>query len=77
MNAFLFPGQGSQSVGMGSEFYKNFTIVKQIFNEANEILKFNLSKLILEGPESDLKLTKNTTTSYFNCKFFYFFSFKK
>ena len=48
MNAFLFPGQGSQSVEW-DEFYKNFTIVKQIFNEANEILKFNLSKLILKG----------------------------
>ena len=76
MNAFLFPGQGSQSVGMGSEFYKNFTIVKQIFNEANEILKFNLSKLILEGPESDLKLTKNTQPAILTVVF-YFFSFKK
>ena len=69
MNAFLFPGQGSQSVGMGSEFYKNFTIVKQIFNEANEILKFNLSKLILEGPESDLKLTKNTQPAILTVSF--------
>ena len=69
MNAFLFPGQGSQSVGMGSEFYKNFKIVKEIFSEANEILKFDISKLILEGPESDLKLTKNTQPAILTVSF--------
>jgi [acyl-carrier-protein] S-malonyltransferase len=60
MKALLFPGQGSQIVGMGQEFYNNFDIVKKLFNEADEKLKFKISKLILEGPSSDLKLTKNT-----------------
>ena len=60
MKALLFPGQGSQIVGMGQEFYNNFDIVKKLFSEADEKLKFKISKLILEGPSSDLKLTKNT-----------------
>ncbi len=60
MNAILFPGQGSQIVGMGSEFYNKFEIVKKIFKEADDKLKYKISNIILEGPESDLKLTKNT-----------------
>ena len=60
MSALLFPGQGSQVVGMGSEFYANFELVKKIFKEADEKLNFPISKLILEGPENDLQLTKNT-----------------
>ena len=69
MNAIIFPGQGSQAIGMGQEFYKNFKVAKQIFQEADDKLNFKISKLILEGPEKDLKLTQNTqpailTTSY-------------
>ena len=60
MNALLFPGQGSQVVGMGSEFYNNFEIVKDIFREADNKLNFKISKIILEGPEDKLKLTENT-----------------
>ena len=60
MNTLLFPGQGSQIVGMGLEFYKNFDSVKQIFSKADEKLKFPISKLILEGPENKLQLTENT-----------------
>ena len=60
MSALLFPGQGSQIVGMGSEFYNNFKIVKKIFNEADQKLNFPISKMILEGPEDQLQLTQNT-----------------
>jgi len=60
MSALLFPGQGSQVVGMGSEFHANFELVKKIFKEADENLNYPISKLILEGPENDLQLTKNT-----------------
>ena len=60
MSALLFPGQGSQVVGMGSEFYNNFEIVKKIFKEADNKLNYSISRIILEGPESELQLTKNT-----------------
>ena len=60
MSVLLFPGQGSQSIGMGLEFYKNFNYVKRIFEEADDKLKYSISKIILEGPENELQLTKNT-----------------
>ena len=60
MGALLFPGQGSQIVGMGSEFFNNFEKVKKIFNESDETLNFNISKIILNGPEDKLTLTQNT-----------------
>ena len=60
MNAILFPGQGSQIVGMGSEFYNNFEIVKRIFKEADDQLNYKISQIILDGPEDKLKLTQNT-----------------
>ena len=60
MRAVLFPGQGSQYVGMGSDFYKQFQSVKKIFEIVDKTLGFSLSSLILNGPESELKLTRNT-----------------
>ena len=60
MKTILFPGQGSQIVGMGSEYYNNFEFVKKIFDEADNILNYKISKIILEGPEDELKLTRNT-----------------
>jgi [acyl-carrier-protein] S-malonyltransferase len=58
--AFLFPGQGSQAVGMGRQLADSFPIAAQTFAEADEALSFPLSKLIFEGPEEDLRLTENT-----------------
>jgi len=60
MNTLLFPGQGSQLVGMGSEFYNKFDLVKKIFSQADDKLNYPISKLILEGPVDQLQLTKNT-----------------
>ena len=60
MNALIFPGQGSQVVGMGAEFYDKFEIVKKIFKQADEKIGFSLSNLILNGPKDELQLTKNT-----------------
>ncbi len=58
--AFLFPGQGSQFVGMGKDFYEKFDIVKNTFDEASEVLGFSISKLCFGGPEEELKKTYNT-----------------
>jgi [acyl-carrier-protein] S-malonyltransferase len=58
--AFLFPGQGSQAVGMGRELAERYPIAAQTFAEADQALGFPLSKLCFEGPEEDLRLTENT-----------------
>jgi [acyl-carrier-protein] S-malonyltransferase len=65
MFSVIFPGQGSQMVGMGKEFYDKFDLVKNLFKEADDILNFSMSKLILEGPKEELDLTVNTQPAIF------------
>ncbi len=57
--AFLFPGQGSQAVGMGKAFYDRFSLARKLFRTADEVLGYPVSKLCFEGPEKELKLTRN------------------
>ena len=65
MFSVLFPGQGSQSVGMGKNFYENFDYVKSLFEQADDILKKSLSKIILDGPKNIIDLTENTQPAIF------------
>jgi len=65
MFSVIFPGQGSQIVGMGKDLYLKFPIVKNLFEEADEILNFPISKTILEGPKDQLNLTENTQPAIF------------
>ena len=58
--AWIFPGQGSQSVGMGHWLYKEFPKVRTLFEEASDLLSFHFKKLLFEGPEETLALTQNT-----------------
>ena len=65
--AFIFPGQGSQKVGMCKDFYDNYDCAKKVFEKADEALGFSISKLCFEGPEEDLRLTKNTQPAILTC----------
>ena len=65
MFSVIFPGQGSQIVGMGKEFHDNFDLVKNLFKEADDTLNFSISKLILNGPKEELDLTANTQPAIF------------
>jgi [acyl-carrier-protein] S-malonyltransferase len=65
MFSVIFPGQGSQMIGMGKEFYDKFDLVKELFKEADDTLNFSISKLILEGPKEELDLTVNTQPAIF------------
>ena len=69
MRAIIFPGQGSQKVGMATEFEKNFQIVKDIFEQADDILKFKLSEIILRGSDEELKKTEITQPAILTTSF--------
>src|SRR2546427_12178425 len=58
--AFLFPGQGSQTIGMGKDLEEKFPVARQTFEEADDALGYQLSKLCFEGPEDQLRLTEIT-----------------
>lgn len=62
---FVFPGQGSQYVGMGKDLYENYSEIKKFYDEAEEILDFPLKKISFEGPESELKQTRYTQPAIF------------
>jgi len=65
MFSVIFPGQGSQLVGMGKDFYDKYALVQDLFKEADDTLGFSLSNLILNGPKEDLDLTENTQPAIF------------
>ena len=65
MFSVIFPGQGSQIIGMGKEFFEKYNIVKDLFKQADDVLGFNLSKIIFEGPKDKLDLTSNTQPAIF------------
>ena len=65
MFSVIFPGQGSQIIGMGKEFFEKFDLVKKLFKDADEVLEYSLSKIILDGPKEELDLTLNTQPAIF------------
>ena len=77
MFSVIFPGQGSQIIGMGKEFFDNFDLVKNLFQEADDALNISLSKIILEGPKEELDLTANTQPAIFLISYSIFQVIKK
>ena len=65
MFSVIFPGQGSQSVGMVNDLYKKFDVVKKLFNQADDILNYSLTKLIIDGSKENLDQTENTQPAIF------------
>ena len=77
MFSVIFPGQGSQFVGMGKEFFDKYDLVKNFFKEADDVLKLPLTKIILEGPKEELDLTVNTQPAIFLISYSIFNVIKK
>ena len=77
MFSLVFPGQGSQTIGMGKDFFENYDLVKDLFNQADDSLGINLSKIILEGPKNELDLTINTQPAIFLISYSIFQVMKK
>jgi len=69
MFSVIFPGQGSQSIGMGKEFHEKYDLVKDLFSKANKALGFDIAKIILEGPDEKINLTENTQPAIFIVSF--------
>ena len=77
MFSLIFPGQGSQAIGMGKDFFEKYDLVKDLFKEADESLGISLSKIILEGPKDELDLTINTQPAIFLISYSIFQVMKK
>ena len=77
MFSVIFPGQGSQIIGMGKDFFDKYDLVKDIFKEADDVLGYSLSKIILEGPKEELDLTANTQPAIFLISYSIFNLIKK
>ena len=77
MFSLVFPGQGSQTIGMGKDFFENYDLVKDLFKQADDSLGINLSKIILEGPKDELDLTVNTQPAIFLISYSIFQVMKK
>ena len=77
MFSLVFPGQGSQTIGMGKVFFENYDLVRDLFKEADDTLGIDLSKIILEGPKDELDLTINTQPAIFLISYSIFQVMKK
>ncbi|MBD1157147.1 ACP S-malonyltransferase [Pelagibacterales bacterium SAG-MED20] len=77
MFSVIFPGQGSQLVGMGKDLYDKYSLIQNLFKEADDTLDFSLSSLILNGPKEDLDLTENTQPAIFLLSYSIFQLIKK
>ena len=77
MFSLVFPGQGSQTIGMGKDFFQNYDLVRNLFIQADDTLGINLSKIILEGPKDELDLTVNTQPAIFLISYSIFQVMKK